>query len=106
MVDVQVLKMGYRSADLLVQDLLDFGADAIAQETPLSRKQAAYVFDLPERRAHRLVAYIARFGNTSAATIPILVDEMRRDGRLVDGQLVCFLALGAGLHWGSAVVRL
>jgi 3-oxoacyl-[acyl-carrier-protein] synthase III len=49
---------------------------------------------------------IARFGNTSAATIPILVDEMRRDGRLVDGQLVCFLALGAGLHWGSAVVRL
>jgi 3-oxoacyl-[acyl-carrier-protein] synthase III len=49
---------------------------------------------------------IERYGNTSAATIPILLDEMRRDGRLRDGQLVCFLALGAGLHWGSAIMRL
>jgi 3-oxoacyl-[acyl-carrier-protein] synthase III len=49
---------------------------------------------------------IANYGNTSAATIPILVDEMRRDGRLQPGQLVCFLALGAGLHWGAAVMRL
>jgi 3-oxoacyl-[acyl-carrier-protein] synthase-3 len=48
---------------------------------------------------------IARYGNTSTATVPILVDEMRRDGRLRPGQLVCFFALGAGLHWGSAVVR-
>lgn len=48
---------------------------------------------------------IERYGNTSGATIPILLDEMRRDGRLREGQLVCFLALGAGLHWGSALVR-
>lgn len=48
---------------------------------------------------------IDRCGNTSAATIPILVDEMQRDGRLKPGQLVCFLALGAGFHWGSALVR-
>jgi 3-oxoacyl-[acyl-carrier-protein] synthase-3 len=49
---------------------------------------------------------IANYGNTSTATIPILVDEMRRDGRLREGQLVCFLALGAGMHWGAAVMRL
>jgi 3-oxoacyl-[acyl-carrier-protein] synthase III len=48
---------------------------------------------------------IERYGNTSAATIPILVDEMLRDGRLRAGQLVCFLALGAGLHWGAAIWR-
>lgn len=48
---------------------------------------------------------IERYGNTSAATIPILVDEMRRDGRLRPGHLICFLALGAGLHWGSAIWR-
>lgn len=48
---------------------------------------------------------IDRCGNTSAATIPILLDEMQRDGRLKPGQLVCFLALGAGFHWGSALVR-
>jgi len=48
---------------------------------------------------------IAKYGNTSAATIPILVDEMMRDGRLRRGQLVCFLALGAGLNWGSVLMR-
>lgn len=48
---------------------------------------------------------IEPYGNTSAATIPILLDEMVRDGRLCPGQLVCFLALGAGLHWGSAIWR-
>jgi 3-oxoacyl-[acyl-carrier-protein] synthase-3 len=48
---------------------------------------------------------IANYGNTSAATIPILVDEMMRDGRLRRGQLVCFLALGAGLNWGSVLLR-
>jgi 3-oxoacyl-[acyl-carrier-protein] synthase-3 len=48
---------------------------------------------------------IDRFGNTSAATIPILMDEMRRDGRLREGQLICLMALGAGFHWGSVLVR-
>jgi 3-oxoacyl-[acyl-carrier-protein] synthase-3 len=48
---------------------------------------------------------IDRFGNTSAATIPILLDEMRRDGRLREGQLICLMALGAGFHWGSVLVR-
>ncbi len=56
--------------------------------------------------AEKVPSNIARTGNTSAATIPILIDEMRRDGRLEPGQLVCFLALGAGLHWGSVLWRL
>ena len=55
--------------------------------------------------AEKVPSNIARYGNTSTATIPILVDEMRRDGRLQPGQLVCFLALGAGLHWGAIVYR-
>ncbi|HEY3500229.1 MAG TPA: beta-ketoacyl-ACP synthase III [Polyangiaceae bacterium] len=48
---------------------------------------------------------IDRYGNTSGATIPILLDEMRRDGRLQKNQLVCLLALGAGFHWGSLLLR-
>jgi 3-oxoacyl-[acyl-carrier-protein] synthase-3 len=48
---------------------------------------------------------IERYGNTSGATIPILLDEMRRDGRLKPGQLLCLLALGAGFHWGSVLLR-
>ncbi|HET9960140.1 MAG TPA: beta-ketoacyl-ACP synthase III [Polyangiaceae bacterium] len=53
----------------------------------------------------KMPSNIDRYGNTSAATIPILLDEMNRDGRLKRGQLVCMLALGAGFHWGSALIR-
>ena len=48
---------------------------------------------------------IATVGNTSAATIPILYDQIVREGRVKEGSLICFLALGAGLHWGSALFR-
>jgi 3-oxoacyl-[acyl-carrier-protein] synthase-3 len=48
---------------------------------------------------------IDRFGNTSAGTIPILIDECTRDGRLKKGELNMILALGAGIHWGCALVR-
>jgi 3-oxoacyl-[acyl-carrier-protein] synthase-3 len=55
--------------------------------------------------ASKVPSNIARYGNTSSATIPILLDEMRRDGRLRSGQLVCIFALGAGLHWGACIMR-
>ena len=54
----------------------------------------------------RVPSNIASFGNTSDATIPILMDELLRDGRVKEGDLVCFLALGAGLNWGAALMRL
>lgn len=53
----------------------------------------------------KMPSNIERFGNTSGATIPILIDEMRRDGRWQPGKLVCLLALGAGFHWGSVLIR-
>ncbi|MCA9675399.1 MAG: ketoacyl-ACP synthase III [Kofleriaceae bacterium] len=56
--------------------------------------------------AEKVPSNIARYGNTSGATIPILLDELTREGRVKPGQLVCFLALGAGLHWGAALMRL
>jgi len=49
---------------------------------------------------------IERFGNTSAATIGILLDELRRDGKVREGQLACLFALGSGLHWGACLIRL
>jgi 3-oxoacyl-[acyl-carrier-protein] synthase-3 len=48
---------------------------------------------------------IERFGNTTAATIPIALDECLRAGRLGRGDLVAFTAFGAGFLWGSAVLR-
>ena len=54
----------------------------------------------------KIPSNIARYGNTSAATIGILTDELRRDGTIGEGDLLCFLALGAGLNWGAALLRL
>jgi len=55
--------------------------------------------------AERLPSNIARFGNTSAGTLPILIDELTREGKLEHGHLCMLLALGAGVHWGCALVR-
>ena len=48
---------------------------------------------------------IQRYGNTTAATIPIALDECVRSGRLKRGQLLVVTAFGSGFLWGSAVVR-
>jgi 3-oxoacyl-[acyl-carrier-protein] synthase-3 len=53
----------------------------------------------------RIYNNIQKYGNTTAATIPIAYDECRRAGRIQQGDLVCFLGLGAGFHWGAALLR-
>jgi 3-oxoacyl-[acyl-carrier-protein] synthase III len=48
---------------------------------------------------------IQRYGNTTAATIPIAVDECVQAGRLERGDLLVLTAFGSGFTWGSAVIR-
>ena len=53
----------------------------------------------------RVVINIDKYGNTSAASIPIALDEANRAGRLKGGDLVLMVAFGSGLIWGASVVR-
>ena len=46
-----------------------------------------------------------RYGNTSAASIPLLLDEVRREGRIQEGDLVVLSGFGAGLTWGAALLE-
>ena len=48
---------------------------------------------------------IDRYGNTSAASIPIALDECVRDGKLEAGDMVLMTAFGAALVWGSVLLR-
>jgi 3-oxoacyl-[acyl-carrier-protein] synthase III len=48
---------------------------------------------------------IERYGNTTAGTLPILFHEQLASGAIQPGMLICFTALGAGLHWGAALYR-
>ena len=48
---------------------------------------------------------IQRYGNTTAATIPIALDECVRAGRIKAGDIVVLTAFGSGFMWGSVVLR-
>jgi 3-oxoacyl-[acyl-carrier-protein] synthase-3 len=54
----------------------------------------------------KVLMNIDRVGNTSSASIPILMDENYRAGKIKPGDTVLMCALGAGISWGSAIVRL
>ncbi len=58
---------------------------------------------LPDAKVHN---NIQRYGNTTSATLPLAFHEARGLGKAPEGALVAFTALGAGLHWGSVLLRL
>ncbi|HUJ25886.1 MAG TPA: beta-ketoacyl-ACP synthase III [Myxococcales bacterium] len=87
-------KNGYSVRDL---DLL------IAHQANLRINEAVQkALELPDEKVFH---NIQRYGNTTAATIPIALDEARKSGRVKEGDLVCFVGLGAGFHWGAALMR-
>ena len=59
-------------------------------------------FAIPQAK---VLSNLAEYGNTSAATIPLMLDEAVQDGRIKPGQLIASSGFGAGLSWGAALVR-
>jgi 3-oxoacyl-[acyl-carrier-protein] synthase-3 len=53
----------------------------------------------------RMASVIARYGNTTAATLPLALEEVVREGRISRGDLVVFVAVGAGFTVGSSLLR-
>jgi len=58
--------------------------------------------DLPE---DRVFTNLDKFGNTSAGSIPLALDEAAKQGRVKDGDIVLFVAFGGGLTWASAAIK-
>jgi len=54
----------------------------------------------------KVISTVAKHANTSAASIPLAFDEAVKDGRIKPGQLLLLEAMGGGLTWGAAVLRL
>jgi 3-oxoacyl-[acyl-carrier-protein] synthase-3 len=59
--------------------------------------------ELPDERVFH---NIQKYGNTTAATLPLVFHEAKAQGRIRPGDLVGFTALGAGLHWGAGLLRI
>lgn len=53
----------------------------------------------------KVLMNINKYGNTTAATIPLLLDEHIRSGQIKRGDLLVFVAFGSGFTWGAALVR-
>jgi 3-oxoacyl-[acyl-carrier-protein] synthase-3 len=99
-----------RNLELVESTLLEAGisADQVALVIPHQSnlriiESARQKLGLPEGR---MFCNIQKFGNTSAASIPLGLDECRKTGRIKTGDLVLFVAFGAGLTWGSALLRM
>ncbi|RDV13922.1 ketoacyl-ACP synthase III [Pontibacter diazotrophicus] len=55
--------------------------------------------------SEKVMSNIHKYGNTTAASVPIALSEAVEEGRIKDGDLVCLAAFGSGFTWASALIR-
>lgn len=75
----------------------------------LFRTKPTCVFEYIQRKMNlrddQVYNNIQRYGNTTAASIPIALSEAFAEGKVKRGDLLCMAAFGSGFTWGSAFVR-
>ncbi len=106
----EVFKLAVRVMDEAARDILEqqrLTADQIALVIPHQAnlriiEAISQYLKLP---MDRFMVNVDRYGNTSAASIPIALDEARRAGRVKPGDLTLLVAFGAGLTYASALIR-
>jgi len=106
----EVFKLAVRAMDEAARDILEqhhLTADQIALVIPhqANLRIIDAISQYLELPLERFFVNVDRYGNTSAASIPIALDEARRAGRIKAGDLTLLVAFGAGLTYGSALIR-
>jgi 3-oxoacyl-[acyl-carrier-protein] synthase-3 len=106
----EVFKIAVREMEQAIRDLLEKHKVTATQVGLVVPHQAniriiealAQRLELP---AERFVVNIERYGNTSAASIPLALAEAHAAGRLKPGEFVVLVAFGAGLTWGATLLK-
>jgi 3-oxoacyl-[acyl-carrier-protein] synthase-3 len=106
----EVYKFAVREVPAVLAELLaDTGLSAADLDWLLLHQANQRILDaVAERFAvpqERVLSNLASYGNTSAATIPLMLDEAVRDGRVRPGHRIASSGFGAGLSWGGALLR-
>jgi len=105
----------FKSAVLKMEELVDRALEKTGTEPKevklvIPHQSNLRIIESARRRLglppEKMAVNIDRYGNTSAASIALAFDEAWRDGTLGPGDLVLFLAFGAGVTWGSVLMRL
>ena len=65
-------------------------------------QSAAKKLKLTEKQ---IVVNLEKYGNTSSASIPLALDEIKQAGKLTRGDILIFVGFGAGLTWGATIIR-
>jgi 3-oxoacyl-[acyl-carrier-protein] synthase-3 len=106
----QVFKLAVQALEQVMRDAVQ-RADWKLEEVDwvlVHQANARIVEAVAERLAmppERVPMNIQHTGNTSAATVPVLLDEVNREGRLKPGDRILCAAFGAGLTWGAAALE-
>jgi len=106
-----VFKFAVKKFPELIEETLDkAGVNAADVDMFVCHQSNARILDAARERfgldPERLYVNIDRIGNTSAGSVPICLDELRRAGRIKAGQKVMMVGFGAGLTWGSCLWQL
>lgn len=95
----EVVQEALKAVNLKVEDIDLF----IPHQANLRINQfAAAKLGVPEERFY---SNIQRYGNTTAASLPIALSEVLEQGLIKDGSLIMFVAFGAGFTWAASVIR-
>ncbi len=106
----EVFKVAVRSMEEISREALDeagVGVDEVSLIIP-HQANLRIITALAERLSvpmSKVMVNLDRYGNTSAASVPVALDEARREGRIRHGDIVLLNAFGAGFAWGAAVIR-
>ena len=106
----EVFKIAVRSMEEISRQALADAGVEINQVSLVIPHQAnrRIIVALAERLGiplEKVVVNVDKYGNTSAASIPVALDEARRQGRIKPGDIVLLNAFGGGFTWGAAVVK-
>jgi 3-oxoacyl-[acyl-carrier-protein] synthase-3 len=106
----EIFKLAVRAMDDAAREILEqhgVRADQVSLVIPHQANQRIIdaIAEYLELPPERFFVNLDRYGNTSAASIPLALDEAHRAGRIRRGDLVLLVAFGAGLTYGSALLR-
>ncbi len=106
----EVFKIAVRSMEDISRQALEEAGVTVDELSLVIPHQAnrRIIVALAERLGvpmEKVVVNLDKYGNTSAASVPVALDEARREGRIKPGDIVLLNAFGAGFAWGAAVVK-
>jgi 3-oxoacyl-[acyl-carrier-protein] synthase-3 len=106
----EVFKIAVRSMEEISRQALAEASVEVGQVSLVVPHQAnrRIIVALAERLGipmEKVMVNLEKYGNTSAASVPVALDEAKRKGRIKAGDIVLLNAFGAGFAWGAAVVK-